>query len=707
MSRASLRVVGVLGLGIGLLCLAAEPRVGGADAKEVVIPADPLELATGAPLSLRTPVLRPQTLPIARSWTWETRRHRGTLYAVDVSPDGKLLATGALDGMIHLWDASTGQLVRVLVGHNSYVYAVQFSPDGKTLASAGSHDATARLWEVASGHPLRVFRHKGYVLTVAWSHDGRVLATSSTNSGVFTLWDVLSGKQVHEMELGQPIHSLSWTPNDTTVALGCTQLSTRLWQRGSGKNTTLLEQPGNTTLAVAWSPDGRILAAGGLSTTELWDASGKKITSIPGRSNCLAWSPDGRWLAVGSTAVHILDVTTGKPIKTLPTGARQLAWSADGKQLWAASTSDRLVGWDMPAGAPERIIDAAGGERPYWTPGHALAYSVHERLVTLWDITTGKRTHVIDGHPGTVLANALSQSGNTLATSSTDKIVRLWNTSTGALTQTLAEHTDVVSALAWSPDGRLLATGGKDRIVRLWNPLTGTLVRTLKGHLKEVTALAFSPNGSLLASGAGDGTRLWGLPAGQPLREVPTQIPTVMAFSPDGKILACASAEGHIQLVNPSNGEIRTVLVQLGSPRAVYALAFSPDGNYLATGNANHVVWVWNLRTNKQHFSITDMAPVHHVAWSRSGTVLVAGSADRSLRTWDFGSKDLRATVVVDNHGLLAIGATGYYRVPPGAEADLVGVVQVSRGQQMLTPEELAAKFRWKNVPAQVVLTGK
>src|SRR5207248_6906572 len=115
----------------------------------------------------------------------ETRRHRGSLACSALSPDGKKIATGGMDGIIHIWDAETGEFVRALVGHGSYVYGLAWSPDGHTLASAGSFDGTAKLWDTATGMPVRTLAkgHKGYTHHVAWSRDGKSLAVAGGISG--------------------------------------------------------------------------------------------------------------------------------------------------------------------------------------------------------------------------------------------------------------------------------------------------------------------------------------------------------------------------------------------------------------------------------------------------------------------------------------------------------------------------------------------
>jgi len=83
----------------------------------------------------------------------EVKAHRRFITAVSFSPDGKLLASGADDKTIKLWEMPSGKLLKTLEGHKDDVRAVSFSPDGRLLAS-GSHDHTIKLWEMPSGNFL-------------------------------------------------------------------------------------------------------------------------------------------------------------------------------------------------------------------------------------------------------------------------------------------------------------------------------------------------------------------------------------------------------------------------------------------------------------------------------------------------------------------------------------------------------------------------
>ena len=179
------------------------------------------------------------------------------IYAVTWAPGGKQVLTASFDRSLKLWDAAGGNLIREFkgaaepkpgdkleppkgpVGHRDQVFCAVFTKDGKLLASASS-DRTVKLWDVASGNPIREFpnpdlkspfpgeppaSHPGWVHAVRFSSDEKHLITAGPApryKGYLAAWNVADGARVAgaERDVG-PIHALAITPDGTRVVLGC------------------------------------------------------------------------------------------------------------------------------------------------------------------------------------------------------------------------------------------------------------------------------------------------------------------------------------------------------------------------------------------------------------------------------------------------------------------------------------------------------
>lgn len=157
------------------------------------------------------------------------RAHDDITMAVEFSPDGKLLASGSSDRQVFLWDVATRQVVQTLHGMGDNIYDVTFSPDG-SLVAACSRDETVRIWNIAENKLLHLLEgHMGMVFEVEFSPDGKYLLSASADQAI-KLWDVASGKQLYPyLESESSVPDIVFLPGGTSFSSAGMEGKLRIW----------------------------------------------------------------------------------------------------------------------------------------------------------------------------------------------------------------------------------------------------------------------------------------------------------------------------------------------------------------------------------------------------------------------------------------------------------------------------------------------
>ncbi len=260
--------------------------------------------------------------------------HLASVNSVAFSPDNLWLVSGSRDRKIKLWDAGTGGEVQTLNGHEAEVRSVAFSPDGQWLVS-GSHDRTVRIWRVATGHEVQSLQgHTRQVTSAAFSPDGSLIASGSWDRTI-RLWDVVSGRILRTLPgHARGVASVVFSPDGKWLASGGEDALVKLWEVATGRELQFFKGHNNSVSSIAFSPDGGMLAAGSLGQNILiWKVStGAVIKHLRYDNisyNSVAFSPKGQWLALGSRDLQLwLKVILTKEEYAAVREGEERAWHA-------------------------------------------------------------------------------------------------------------------------------------------------------------------------------------------------------------------------------------------------------------------------------------------------------------------------------------------------------------------------------------------
>lgn len=467
------------------------------------------------------------------------------------SPDRSLLAVPRSGLSLELWDATRAERLGTFNAPESDenwacgdIAAAGISPDRQWLAAGCADPAGIVIWHIPDGEmkaKIALPLDNYFVLGLAFSPDGSQLA-GVILGGEVCIWETGNG-QLSRCLSGSRVNyyvgdvQLIFAPDGQTLVGGFSNGEVLAWRVKSGQLLKRLHPAAPSGAALAFSADGRLLAAAAFREVRIWDtASGQPLSAsrqpgAPKRAmlaaqpaalsgpagdvEFVAFAPDGSSLVFGLDSGGLFwgrpgDERSYRPAE-LQTG-EILAFTAGGDFVLAA---------DLPTLQREQLAPVTELHGPnlgvyaFSPDGQLFASSwpsspttnrLEVRRVSgnglLWRQETNPPAQLAISPDNASLGMAISGS------------VEVWRIAEEARQYKLRPHKQMdLSCLAFSPDGQLLATAGSDGIIYLWNAADGLFLRTLEGHRGSIRDLAFSPDGSLLASVSADGSlRLWGVP---------------------------------------------------------------------------------------------------------------------------------------------------------------------------------------------------
>ena len=610
------------------------------------------------------------------------------------------------------------------LGQSDSVLSVGFVSNAHQLASATA-DGNVTVWDTNTGGELKRYRlADGPSLAeqpskVVFSPDGRVVATVDSTQREAKLWNMAEGQKIMDLNGSDPaerlggessqaydsrmnVQALTISPDGTFLVLSLARRDQhnsktskniiQIWDTNTYK--LVRQQPDNHAdahLALAVSHDRKTLAIGiSDGNVELWNAEDLTTAKVLHESRfrgdimgpelgnngvtTVAFSPDGKMLASGRAngSINIWNAGSNPEMKSFlahPKSITSMMFSRDGKMLATASTNGSVKLWRADC-----LSFVSAG------PSTASTNSEFQKCA---------ETPILTGHSDSIQSVTFLSESNRLATGSADKTVGLWDTNkkTETLTVDFPKSFDQPSLVKFSAYGNILGAVSQSRLVGFWDAATMKEISFVgpdgKARINNFTSIAFSQSGKLLATRDRQGTiTLWdaisrtqigtleNAPASdngneflmefsnirerlatwspkdgittydtRTLKKISTvaleskNVFVVTAFSPDLRFLAAGDLNGSVLLWDTASGKQRKPLDAHSGP--VVSIAFSADSQRLAAAYADNTVQIWNTTKRNSVVLKGHTSPVQAMAFSPDGKRLATGSWDASVKIWD------------------------------------------------------------------------
>ncbi|ANW19458.1 hypothetical protein I3J09_15320 [Streptomyces clavuligerus] len=565
--------------------------------------------------------------------------HIGAVVSVSAVRD--LVVSGGEDGVVRLWNSSTGRLLRAHHAHTGWVFATVLSADGLVLASAGD-DGAIRLWRTDTGDPIGVLPgHNRRVRSLAFSPSGPILI-SGAEDGAVHVWDTDRLVLVRSMRtVGTPVWSVAvGGDSHSFVAVAGEDEFVRLFDLRTGRLLDEHAAHRGWVRSVAFAPESSVLVSGsGDRSVIVWDTAEGRLTlvrqiaGLKARVRAVALTPHADIIVAATEEPRIQAFAAEGPARETqpPPGVdwvRSLARTGD-RTVIAGCEDGAVRVWTV---GKSRLRTLASGSNTVWS----TQFAADGRTAAVGDGAGG--VGIIDTSTGTVSRRLAAAHGRVwslaggmehIAAACGDGAVRVWSLLDVTWSLTLNQDTPRTWAVAMARSAPRLAASTGDGHIRCWDFSTGALLWSQDVHAGRLRSLAFDNSGDLLAACGGDGSvRVWHAPTGEFRGRF---------SSPNGWARAVTvDRPGHRVAVGAGTGDI--AVRHLGTDRftshlsghtgRILMLGFVGDEDRLVSAAADGTVRLWSLSEQRQIAKVRVDASLHCAAFEAgTGEVLVGSAA--------------------------------------------------------------------------------
>ncbi len=454
------------------------------------------------------------------------------------------------------------------------------------------------------------------------------------------------------------ILAIAYSPDGKLLAASDSNGEIRLWSVSDGQFLLTCSGHDNWVRSIQFSPDSRYLVSSSDDRRiKLWDLQDGSCVKTIGdgiHTLGLGFSPDGRYLASGSAnnLIYYWDLQTGRCLRQFEghhDWSMAVKFHPDGDLLVSGSADGTLRIWEIASGRCERVLH--GHENlvtsvDYHPDGKILLSSSLDGTLRLWDVSEsmdGASSQkdcllVANGHGDEIWSAMFSPDGKYFASAGVGGLLRLWRTSDGRCLHRLTGHSERLWSVAFHPDGDLLASGGEDRTIRFWQVSDGKCLQALNGYTNWFKSIAWSPDGERLISASRDALiRVWGCDRQICLHQLSGHTKSTIAVAYDSQGVTFASGGDDLTIRILDAQTLACLQILRGHTESILALVYSPDGKYLVSSGNDLSVRIWDThRWRCLHVRTGHTDRIGGLAYHPDRDLIASASEDRTIKLWNF-----------------------------------------------------------------------